>query len=247
MIKVFLLHFVRQMDFFQVMILIRDYLKKSNWQALKIETQATEFEIRLQAFDDALKESRKSGKTKKLHELDDLRDEMVIGLYKQVKSLLNYPVVTVAQAAQSLWFIMEKHGLQIQDLPVREESGTLKKLLQDLSTPESLANLQTTSSAAWKESLEAYSKEYDDLYSDRTVVEASYEVGRAKVERGNTQGAFADLCEQINALGRVNGMEPYKDLSDFINRTVDAARITAQQRSTMAKNTESKAAAAQKE
>ena len=88
--------------------------------------------------------------------------------------------------------------------------------------------------------------EYDDLYSDRTVVEASYEVGRAKVERGKTQDAFAELCEQINALGRVNGMEPYKDLSDFINRTVDAARITAQQRSTMAQNTESKAAAAQK-
>lgn len=244
MIKVFLLHFVRQMDFFQVMILIRDYLKKLDWKALKIETQATEFETRLQAFDNALKESRKSGKTKKLHELDDLRDEMVIGLYKQVKSLLNYPVVTVAQAAQSLWFIMEKHGLKIQDLPVREESGTLIKLLQDLNTPESLANLQTTSSAAWKESLERYSKQYDDLYSDRTVVEASYEVGRAKVERGKTQDAFAELCEQINALGRVNGMEFYKDLSDFINRTVDAARITAQQRSTMAQNTESKAAAA---
>jgi len=78
-------------------------------------------------------------------------------------------------------------------------------------------------------------------------VEASYEVARAKVERGNTQTAFADLCEQINALGRVNGAEPYKDLSDFINRTVDAARITAQQRSTMAKNSENKAAdAAQK-
>ena len=247
MIKVFLLHFVRQMDFFQVMILIRDYLKKLDWTALRIETQATEFEMRLQAFDNALKESRKTGKTTRLHELDELRDEMVIGLYKQVKSLLNYPVVSVAEAAQRLWFHMEKHGTQIQDLPVREESGTLIKLLQYLNTPESLANLQTTSSAAWKESLEAYSKQYDDLYSDRTLVEASYEVARAKVERGNTQTAFAELCEQINALGRVNGAEPYKDLSDFINRTVDAARITAQQRSTMAKNSENKAAdAAQK-
>src|SRR5665647_726368 len=142
MIKVFLLHFVRQMDFFQVMILIRDYLKKLDWKALRIETQAAEFETRLQAFDNALKESRKTGKTTRLHELDELRDEMVIGLYKQIKLQLNHPVAAVAEAAQRLWFDMEKHGTQIQDLPVREESGTLKKLLQDLNTPESLANLQ---------------------------------------------------------------------------------------------------------
>jgi len=240
MIKVFLLHFVRQMDFFQVMILIRDYLKKLDWKALKIESQATEFETRLQAFDDALKESRKTGKTTRLHELDELRDEMVVGLYGHVKSQLNYPVPAVAQAAQSLWFIMEKHGTKIQDLPVREESGTLKKLLQDLNTPESLANLQTTTATPWKEKTEEYNKQYDDLYSDRTVVEANYKVGLTKAERGNTQTAFTNLCEQINALGRVNGADPYKELSDFINRTVDAARITAEQRSTMAKNNKNK-------
>lgn len=241
MIKLFLLHFVRQMDFFQVMILIRDYLKKMDYRALNLETQATEFETRLQAFDDSLKESRKTGKTKKLHELDDLRDEMVQGLYGQVKSQLNFPIPEVAQSAQDLWFILEKHGTKIYDLPVREESGTLSQLLQDLNKPQNLINLQTTTSMAWKEKLEDYNKQYDDLYSDRTAVEANYEVGRAKTERVKTQVAFTDLCEQINALGRVNGMEPYKELADFINRAVDASRITADQRSTVAKNNAEKA------
>lgn len=236
MIKVFLLSFVRQMDFFQVMILIRDYLKKLNWTALRIEVQATEFETRLQAFDDSLKESRKTGKTKKLHELDELRDDMVQGLYGHVKSQVNYPIPEVAQAAQDLWFILEKHGTRIYDLPVREESGTLVKLLQDLNKPQNLNNLQITTSIVWKEKLEEYSKQYDDLYSDRTSVEANYEEGRAKADRVKTQAAFTDLCEQINALARVNGTEAYKELSDFINRAVDAARITADQRSTAAKN-----------
>ena len=246
MIKLFLLHFVRQMDFFQVMTLIRDYLKKLDWTALNIETQANEFETRLQAFDSALKESRKTGKTTRLHELDELRDEMAVGLYGHVKSLLNYPVPEVAQAAQDLWFILQKHGTNIPDLPVREESGTLIKLLQDLNTSESLANLQTANAIPWKEKLEEYNQQYMDLYSDRTVVEANYEVGRAKAERGNTQVAFTDLCEQINALMRINGAAPYKELADFINRTVDAARITAEQRSTMAKNNKSKDASAAK-
>ena len=242
MIKLFLLHFVRQMDFFQVMTLIRDYLKKLDWTALTLEQQATEFETRLQAFDNALKESRKTGKTIRLHELDDLRDEMAVGLYKQVESLLNYPVPEVAQAAQDLWFILEKYGTNIPNLPLREESGTLIKLLQNLNTPISLANLQTASVTPWKEKLEEYNQQYIDVYSDRTVAEANYEVGRAKVERVNTQVAFTDLCEQINALGRVHGAAPYKELVDFINRTVDAARITAEQRSTMAKNYKSKVA-----
>jgi hypothetical protein len=241
MIKVFLLNFIRQMDFFQVMILIRDYLKKLDYSALKLELQAPEFETRLQAFDDSLKESRKTGKTKRLHELDDLRDEMVQGLYGHVKSQLHFPIPEVAQAAQDLWFILEKHGTKIYDLPVREESGTLAQLLQDLNKPENLINLQTTTSLAWKERMEEYSKQYDDLYSDRTAVEANYEVGRAKAERVKTQAAFTDLCEQINALARVNGAEPYKELADFINRAVDAARITADQRSTVAKNNADKA------
>ena len=104
-----------------------------------------------------------------------------------------------------------------------------------------MINLQTTTSTAWKEGLEDYSKQYDDLYSDRTAVEANYEVGRAKAERVKTQAAFTDLCEQLNALARVNGAEPYKELADFINRAVDAARITADQRSTVAKNNADKA------
>lgn len=62
MIKVFLLNFIRQMDFFQVMILIRDYLKKLDLKALKLELQGTEFETRLQAFDNSLKDSRKREK-----------------------------------------------------------------------------------------------------------------------------------------------------------------------------------------
>jgi len=241
MIKVFLLNFIRQMDFFQVMILIRDYLKKLDYSALKLELQAPEFETRLQAFDDSLKESRKTGKTKRLHELDDLRDEMVQGLYGHVKSQLHFPIPEVAKSAQDLWFILEKHGTKIYDLPVREESGTLVQLLQDLNKPENLINLQATTSLVWKERLEEYSKQYDDLYSDRTAVEANYEVGRAKAERVKTQAAFTDLCEQINALARVNGAEAYKELADFINRAVDAARITADQRSTVAKNNADKA------
>ena len=241
MIKLFLLHFIRQMDFFQVMILIRDYLKKLDYSALKLELQAPEFETRLQAFDNSLKETRKTGKTKRLHELDDLRDEMVQGLYGHVKSQLNFPTPEVAKSAQDLWFILEKHGTKIYDLPVREESGTLVQLLQDLNKPENLINLQATTSLVWKERLEEYSKQYDDLYSDRTAVEANYEVGRAKAERVKTQAAFTDLCEQINALARVNGAEAYKELADFINRAVDAARITADQRSTVAKNNADKA------
>jgi hypothetical protein len=241
MIKVFLLSFIRQMDFFQVMILIRDYLKKMDYRALKLESQAAEFETRLQAFDDSLKESRKTGKTKKLRELDELRDEMVQGLYGHVKSQTGYPIPEVAQAAQELWFIFEKYGTKIYNLPVREESGTLVKLLQELNKPQSMIKLQTTTAMPWKENLENYTKQYDDLYSDRTEVEANYEVGRAKVERINVQEAFTDLCEQINALSRVNGAELYKELSDFINRTVDAARITAEQRATVAKNNTEKA------
>lgn len=241
MIKLFLLHFVRQMDFFQVMNLIRDYLKKMDYRALKLETQAAEFEARLQAFDDSLKESRKTGKTKKLHELDELRDEMVQGLYGHVKSQTGYPIPEVAQAAQDLWFIFEKHGTKIYDLPVREESGTLVKLLQELNKPQNMTKLQTTTAMPWKEKLEDYNKQYDDLYSDRTEVAANYEVGRAKVERIKVQEAFTDLCEQINALSRVNGTELYKELSDYINRTIDDARITAEQRSTLAKNTAEKA------
>jgi hypothetical protein len=236
MIKVFLLSFIRQMDYFQVMNLIRNYLKKLDYRALKLETQAAEFEARLQAFDDSLKESRKTGKTKKLHELDDLRDEMVQGLYGHVKSQVNYPIPEVALAAQDLWLIFEKHGTKIYNLPVREESGTLVKLLQELNTPQNMIKLQTTTAMPWKDKLEDYNKQYDDLYSDRTEVVANYEVGRAKVERIKTQEAFTDLCEQINALGRVNGAEPYKELSDYINRTIDDARITAEQRSTMARN-----------
>jgi hypothetical protein len=248
MIKVFLLSFIRQMDFFQVMNLIRDYLKKMDYRALKLEVQATEFEARLQAFDDSLKESRKTGKTTRLHELDELRDEMVQGLYGHVKAQTGYPIPEVAQAAQDLWFIFEKYGTKIYNLPMREESGTLVKLLQELNKPQNMTKLQTTTSMPWKESLENYNKQYDDLYSDRTAVEANYEVGLAKVERAKTQTAFTDLCEQINALSRVNGAEPYKELSDFINRTVDSARITAEQRSTVAKNTAEKAStdAAQK-
>jgi len=241
MIKVFLLNFIRQMDFFQVMILIRDYVKKLDLKALKIETQVTEFDTRLNALDESLKESRKTGKTKRLRELDELRDEMVQGLYGHVKSQVNYPIPEVALAAQDLWLIFEGLGTKIYDLPDREESGKLVTLLGKLNEPKNITKLQTTTGLPWKEHLEDYNKQFVDLYSDRTSVEANYEVGRVKADRAKTQTAFTDLCEQINALGRVNGMASYKELIDFINRAVDAARITADQRSTVAKNNANKA------
>lgn len=215
---------LRIMDFFQTQSNIAAHLNGEDLAALKLEnTVNNTFLPALEALDEALKPFRKTGLTDPLLTHDGERDAAIVGLTAHVRLFTGYPQADKAQAAARIKLTLDKYGKKPQSLPQREQTGAMTNLLQDLETPEKVADLERIMATPWVAWLKTANTAFETLYNERTRASATVETGKTRAARLALQEAFVLLARTIDALALLEGEQPYKTLADNINHEVRQA------------------------
>lgn len=237
LIEKFNLSNVRIMDFFQTQSNISKHLQEENLETLKLaDVYNTTYLPAFNLLDEALKPIRKTGMTDPMLEFDNERDATLVGLNAHVKAFLRFPEPEKAKAAERLKLIIDRYGKEIQKLPLREETGAIANLLQDLKVSAAQADLERIGAMPYITKLEEDNTAFESLYNDRTRMEAAMETGKTKAARVELQEAFSLMVQTINALALLGGEAPYRRLADNINREVQQSLITVKQRASMRAN-----------
>ena len=210
----------RLMEFSQVMANVKTFLSKENLSDLNLTQLAAEFNTQLTTFEEVLKPLRKSENTKKIKNLDEKRDSMLMGFIGHCKLFSYFPDEPIAEAAQKLVLVVEKYGKSPQRLSLREETATIKNLLEAVKKPEVHQAVNAIGAEKWLMHLETANMELEKLHTDRTEEKATVEAGKTKEEREKMQEAFTKLATAINGLAVIYGKEKYKNLMNVINEEV---------------------------
>ena len=133
------------------------------------------------------------------------------------------PIESIAAAAKALLAIVEKYPY-IPSLPLREETAAITNLSQDLRQPEALANINLLGAMTFLTAIEEKNQAFEALYNQRTEKEAMEILHLGKTTRLAVEEAFRKVAYAINGLAVAAGEEPYKILSDQINREVARAQ-----------------------
>jgi len=223
MIKSSSLSRVKQLALFQVIKNILSFLNNADLSALNLQAPVVVLQAAFDTFDKAIIKARKTGYTDLLYQLDASRDEAYRGFVTFLKSCLMLPFPEKAAAAKDILAIINNYP-NIPTLPLIEETAALTNLLQDLDTPEISAKLSSLGMTEVFEEMIDRNTKFEITYNKRTEKEAEIEVEVAKKTRLAVEDAFRKVATAINGLEIAFGEEPYRMLSDQINREVERAQ-----------------------
>lgn len=229
---------VRHLDFFQIMSLIRDYLKNEDLKTLKLTQAAAAFEEKLQQMDDSLKQSNSIAATRELLAADEARDKTLKAIGNALKNFANSPDEEEAREGEILRQELLKYGKNLMKLPLREESAAIINILQDFEKPAHAERVASLHLEKWVQKLKVQNDAFDALYKDRSGEQAEVVVGAVRTARAELQDAFDHLAKTINANAFLNGEEAYKNLAEKINVEISRALAEAKARSTKGINKE---------
>lgn len=227
MIKSTNLSDVTHEDFFQIISLTLVFLKKENLDELKLKEAYSALEKAFNAFDEAFKQTRKTGLVDLKEEIDSMRDNLVIGFYQTASALLRFPNEPTRQAAQRIVDVIAHYGgTSIAYMPQKEETAAITNLLQNISG----ADLAATGTTRWAERLENENNRFAEVLAQKTEKQAQYVAGLLMEERKNTDTRFRLLCKTIDSLAFIFGAEPYQTLAGNINQLVANAQQAVKQK-----------------
>ena len=214
---------LKQLDLFQVIKNILAFLQSADLTALMLEKVYNDLLAAFNEFDEAIIRARKTGLTDGLGNLDADRDGVFRGFISFIKGCAKMPIESIAAAAKALLAIVEKYPY-IPSLPLREETAAITNLSQDLRQPEALANINLLGAMTFLTAIEEKNQAFEALYNQRTEKEALEILHLGKTTRLAVEEAFRKVVYAINGLAVAAGEEPYKILSDQINREVARAQ-----------------------
>ncbi|GET46423.1 DUF6261 family protein [Capnocytophaga felis] len=232
---------LRLMDFFQVASNIAHYARKENLETLKLAASFTDYETALDNLDKALKRDSTKFETQKLNKISGKRRKTISALTTAVRAFCHSPEEGQAQKAQKLLSVIEKYGKKISGLPLREETAAITNLLQDFKTPEIKALIDSIGLSLWVTSLETYNTEFDTLYKERSIEQASHTMGLTKDAREKMQKTLNNFAKTMNSLAFLEGETPYKNLADCINNEINKALSEVKRRKNSGKDKDNSA------
>ena len=224
MIKSHSLSRIKQLNLFQAIKNTLAFLQAANLVDLKLEKVYNELLVAFNAFDEAIIRARKTGLTEILYELDLMRDNLYRMLLSFIKGCAKMPIESNAAAAKSLLEVFLRYPNNLPSLPPREQTAAIINLLQDLNKSPYSAQLTLIGAKELVTLLEQKNAEFENCYLARTDKASQVELELGKKTRSDVEEAFRKLVFAINGLEQAFGEEPYKILSDQINKEVEQAK-----------------------
>ena len=151
--------------------------------ALGVEAEVQEEYDELRAMmNDIVAQSRISDLTAILANLDKQRGDLVVYLFKLLRSKKVSPQAAEKKAATSLYNLLKPY-VGCQNLPTQQETVQLRGLLTDVRKSENLPNVETLSLTDILSELETANDEYASLTEQRTVERAANRLDESKTVR----------------------------------------------------------------
>ncbi|WP_436516095.1 DUF6261 family protein [Ekhidna sp. To15] len=111
--------------------------------------------------------SRKLSGTKSVTEADDKRDDSFEALKWAIKGGMKRTNSAVSEAAERLYAVLEKNGLDLAKLPYDEETAALQALFRDLDQAEAQADLAAVYVMDCYNELKSHQADFEEAVSNR--------------------------------------------------------------------------------
>jgi len=200
-------------------------------EKLKIAAQFALFLKFYEQEDEALKKIMKSDYTRKIHEADELRDEVFRGLVNANRAALTHFKPSVREAAIRMQIVFDTYG-NVTQKAVDEETSAIYNLLKELSDKHE-ADMEPVGLNEWFEELHGRNGAVEKLMEDRIREAAERTSLVLRRVRGEVDEAYRVVTMCVETFSIVETGETQAACNDFIrelNLLIDRANTIVAQR-----------------
>lgn len=210
-------------------------LEPEGGSALGIEEEVTEEYGTLgETMGDIVAQSRISDRTAELTAVDKQRDDLVVYLFKLLRSKKSSPLTEERKAATSLYNLLKPY-VGCYRSPGQQETVQIRGLLTDARKSENLPNVEALSLANILTELESANDEYASLTEQRTEERAASRLDESKKVRARMD----ELYDYISTVAFVQSVaHPTEATATFVtnlNALIDETNALYNQRIAQAK------------
>lgn len=204
---------------------LNDAIKLCNQQStepMKLATVITALITDTNSFDRLFKLNPGSAITLELIDLDDRRDNCVMGIHQVLEGYSHYFEAVLRTAAQNLLNNMNKYGSSIYDLNYQAETRTITNMLNEWTTSSTLAAAVTTLNlGAWTTELKTANNLFNERYLQRVDEKASAPQINSFQARKKAIASYRQLIQQIEARATLAEDQTYNSLINSLNALID--------------------------
>jgi hypothetical protein len=193
---------------------------RNNPQTLGIAALYDEYKPLLDAEVSLLDVIRKSGYTDEIKEADHRRDMLFRGFADAVKSALNHFDSAKREAARRIEIVLNNYG-NIAAKTLDQETAAIDDLQRELGGGEYPALVDSLALADWLVQLDAENQTFKTLMMARYGETSLRPTTRMKAARKNTDAAFRNIIDRIEALATVNGVAQYEPFIRELNAVIE--------------------------
>ena len=172
----------------------------------------------IEAEDAALKVSTKSFITDDIAQADQDRDTFYAGYKKAVEGFLHTPIADMAQAAKVLKQHIKDYRINTR-AQIDQNTGLLANFIADLEGKYA-AQVATLGLSVFVTHMKEANERVRTLIRQRVNERMGITVGALKAARVNTDAAYHNLVQMVNALALVNGDADYAAFIDYVNAEI---------------------------
>ncbi len=184
----------------------------------QLEEYIAAFAEAVEAEDKALKISAKSLITDDIAKADDDRGVLYIGYKRAVKGFRNMTDASMAQAAKVLNQHLKDYDINPQ-AQIDQETGLLANFIADLEGKYAVY-VATLGLTVFVTHLKEANERVRSLIRQRVNERMGIPVGALKTARANTDVAYRNLVNMVNALALVKGDTAYASFIDYVNAEI---------------------------
>ena len=197
-----------------------------------LDNAVGDFQEKFEAFDGALKDSASVPSATVASQADDARDSSWRGAKNYLDAMGAHPDADLAATAKELEKLFDKYGDPTQ-LSQVEESGIIHNLLQDIEADP--AEKRTAAGFdPWSADMAAKEEAFLEAVKARNEEEGARVTGIVKATRLESDAAYRQLVDTVNALVTLNGDAPYLSFITSVNALIDRQKAILKARQTKA-------------
>ncbi len=184
----------------------------------KVSDLVAAIKAAIEVEDAALKVSTKSLITDDIAQADDDRGVLYIGYKRAVKGFRSVKDADMAQAAKVLNQHLKDYDINTQD-QMDKETGLLANFIADLEGKYA-SQVTTLGLTLFVTQMKEANERVRTLIRQRVNERMGIAVGALKTARTNTDAAYHNLVQMVNALALVHGDTDYAAFIDYVNAEI---------------------------
>jgi hypothetical protein len=220
---------LRNEEWYNYFTEFKTFVEQTSPEVLDIETLFIVFMSFYGKADEALEQIRKSRYSSEIVKFDASRDHVWVGLSETVRSDLHHFDENKRTAAERLMILFDHYG-NLAIKPYNEETATISNFLQDIRGKYA-AEIVTLDLTGWLNELERTNTEFETAVLERNSEYAGKTDLNMLDIRRQTDRAYLDIVERIEALCLVQGDDKFEPFIKTLNTNIERYKTAINRRS----------------